>query len=531
MSFKTASKHSVLLKLGGFVVLLIFFLISIPGNKSEADDAFAYALLVDSGDAESIFAPRYLLFLPFFKLLSFIADQAGLNWSSYQVMVYFNCVCSALVLLIVYQVYTRVLQQRRIASIWGCLFLAFSYAYWRYSVEAEVYMLSNLLCISTLYMLLLPSANTARNVIIAALIAGVAILMYKPNAIPLFLSFGLPLLLKRRWKQLVIYYSIAGFVTILGYYLVYAWLQKEDGFISFFLDGSSKSYGSPFLTIFIMVTNVVASMFMYGIKPVQDMIAAKFPANMITEEVYATQQNLVFSQLALMSLVLLAITFLIVLLKRNRLGIRFNLTSVYGVLLLWVITYSLVLLYLDPNSPEPWTMLLLPLTMLFTNYVIYPFFIKKLYLFPFLLLGLLFLHNFLGGYIFIAKKDTDYSGFVADKAIEIAGENDLILSLGSRYTLSYIDYYSPAMICSPEQVFDACLEMAEATIRSGGKVYVLDDMINIDPVVKFRNPQSYEKVRLFAEKYKDHLLLVNENDMRCGKVYRLDYTGEIALPE
>lgn len=501
-----------------FTALFLFFLISFPGNRSEADDGFHYAYLVKTQGWAHLLQPRYLLFLPLCKVLYNLT-----RLDPYLLMCIVSSLCSAGTLLLCYRLMSRVMQLPRSAALWGCAFLLFSYGYWRYSVEAEVYSISNLFCVAVLYIIL-----RGRYVVLAGLLAGLAVLIYKPNAMPLFFVFPFAFLLKRRWASFFIYPAIGGLVVLAGYFLAYRYVTPSGTFLQFLAEGASRSYGSVFVTIFVVLSNVVATGFLYGIDPVEHFIRAKFPANLIVEEVYAANANGFGNLLAIITLLLLAVAMIVLLVIALRRLSRRNFRGEQGILLGWIIVYAGVLLYLDPNSPEPWTMLMVPLMLLLTAALIAPLFDNlRTSRFAWMVIALLFLHNFIGGYGVIAKEKSDYIAQRTGWLKEHAQKGDLILSLGSRSTLAYIVYYSPATICSPEQAFDHCMDLAEETLAAGHKVYLTDDMVNREAAVKFRGGKAYAEVEEFVKRYEPFLIPVNEEDGRYGRIYELRYEGTL----
>lgn len=502
-----------------FAALVLFFLISFPGNRSEADDGFHYAYLVKTQGWAHLLQPRYLLFLPVCKVLYLLT-----RLDPYLLMCVLSSLCSAGTLLLCYRFLSRVMQLPRSAALWGCAFLLFSYGYWRYSVEAEVYSISNLLCVAVLYIIM-----SGRSVVLAGLLAGLAVLIYKPNAMPLFFVFPFAFLIKRRWISFFVYPAIGGVVVLAGYFLAYSYVAPSGTFAQFLAEGASRSYGSVFVTIFVVLSNIVATGFLYGIDAVENFIRAKFPANLIVEEVYAANANGLGNKVAIVTLLLLAISMIALLVMALRRFSRRNLNWAQAVLLGWIIVYTCVLLYLDPNSPEPWTMLLVPLMLLLTAALFAPLFeSRRARRFAWIVLAILFLHNYAGGYGVIATEKSDYIAQRTGWLKQHAQKGDLILSLGSRSTLAYIVYKTPAEICSPEQAFDRCMQLAEETIAAGHKVYLMDDMVNREAAVKFRGGKAFAEVEAFVKQYEEYLVPVNLDDHRYGQVFELRYNGKLA---
>ncbi|WP_295127148.1 hypothetical protein [uncultured Chitinophaga sp.] len=526
MTAKTNPERSSLIYASiAFVALTLFFILSFPGNRSEADDGYHYAYLVRNSGYAYLFQPRYLFFLPLAKALY---QLFGGRIDAYWLMCAVSAACSALTLILAFRFQERVLKLGRSASLCGCALLLFAYGYWRYSVEAEVYAISNLFCIGVLYLILSKrEMNPLLLALVAGLIGGLGVLVYKPNAIPLFFCFPFAFFLRRYWIAAFVYGIVGVAVVIGGYYIVYNALSPQQTYTAFLMDGASQSYGSIFVTGFVLVSNILSTGFLYGIDTVETFIRGHFPANMIVEEVFAANTNGFWNYVACITLVITGIVLLWLIIKGLRHFTKRGFRSENWLLVLWIVIYGMVLLYLDPNSPEPWTMLLVPIVLLFNSWLVAPLFEKKLTFLPWLAVGLLAFHNLVGGYLLIRSEKSDYIVNRAAWLQKNTQPGDLVLSLGSGSMLAYIVYSTPASICSPEQVFDKCMQEAEKTIAAGHRVYIADDMINRDEAVKFRDPETYEKTAVFVQKYRQYLVLMNPGEDGIGKIYELKYGGKL----
>jgi hypothetical protein len=462
------------------------------------------------------------------KCLYVFFHWLGWQVDAYWLMCSISAVCSTVTLIVCFYFQKNVLKLGRNACVFGCALLLFAYGYWRYSVEAELYAISNIFCIGILYLILRnKNAKVVPLAILAGTLGAVAVLIYKPNAIPLFFCFPFAFLLRRSWAGLFIYGITGVVVVVAGYYLAYTFVAPAMGFKSYLLAGADMSYGSIFVTAFVLVSNVVSTGFLYGIDAIENFIRGHFPANMIVEEVYTANANGSWNYVACITLLLTGIAFLVLIIKGIRHFSR-KFSKENWLLVVWIVVYALVLLYLDPNSPEPWTMLLVPMALLFNSLLVAPLFEKKIGFLPWATVCLLALHNIIGGYLLIANKESDYIVYSTGWLKNNTHPGDLILSLGSGSTLAYIVYTTPAKVYSPEQEFGKCIEQAEQTIKAGHHVFIADDMINRDPSVKFRNPKTYAETAAFVEKYQKYLLLANPYDKKSGKIYELTYPGKLS---
>lgn len=509
-----------------FAALVLFFIVSLPGNRSEADDGYHYAFQVKTQTWAQLMEPRFLLFLPISRLCYNFLQLLGLHPDAYTMMCVLSALCSAGAIMVCYRLMRNVLQLEKGAALWGCAFLLFSYGYWRYSVEAEIYSISNLLCVYVLYLIF--TKDSPRMTLLAGFLAGLAVLIYKPNAMPLFFAFPFAYLIRRRWAGFFVYPLTGGVIILLGYLMAYQYVKPEGSYLNFLAAGASRSYGSPLVTLFVVLSNIAATQFLYGIDAIENFIRHKFPANIIVEEVFAANANGIWSYIAVGTLGLVALSMLLLLISAIRHFSRQHLRKEHAILLWWVIVYTLVLLFLDPNSPEPWTMLLLPIMLLVTCTLIAPLFTAGLTKLPWAVIIILFVHNVIGGYKVIAREDSDYIVNQCGWLKGHAQKGDLIITLGSGSMIAYFAYHVPAEVCAPEKVFDLCVDKAQAAIAAGKKVYLTENMLNRDDAIKFRHPEAVAKVAAFMERFRDSIVVANPGDtVKYAKVLELRARGPL----
>ncbi|MCW3465413.1 DUF2723 domain-containing protein [Chitinophaga nivalis] len=483
-----------------------------------------------TGTWVSLFEPRYLLFLPFAKSVYLLVQHLGfMQADAYLVMCNISSVCATVTLLVFYRFQRRVLLLTVANSIWGCLLLLFSYSFWRYAVEAEVYSLSNLLCIVVLYLVMRTVQQPRRllKAVLAGSLGGLAVLLYKPNAIPLFFCFPFIFLFSRQWKPFLLY-GFTGAITVVGiFYIVYTGFGiTTPGFLPYMLSGATYTEGSPLMSLFVLGSDVVATNFLYGIPVIRTFIQQHFPAHVIAEEIFAAARNGGWNYAALGTVIALAGSILWALIRYRKSISRNRLLPVQILLLAWVVIYAAMLLVLDPTSPEPWMMLVMPLILLLAfgaQRMFYGGRPKVLWL----IVVLLFLHNWIGGYRIIASKEGDYMAYSTGWLKTNTQPEDLVLSLGAGTTLAYIAYYTQARIGAPEQAFNRCLVLMDKTIRQGHKIYFTDDMVHPDPAIRYRDKTAYDSITAFLAQYRQYLVPVNPADMQHGRIYQFTFTGRL----
>ncbi len=506
--------------------ILILYLVSFPGNRHENDDGYSYAFAIRQFNYSDLFISRYLIFLPFSKWIWDSLRTLGLILDPYLLLCYLSVIFSLLTLVLFYYLIRKVFKLTIEFAVLSTLLLAFSYGYWRYSVEAEVYAVSNFLVLMV-FLLIPNSLNNHRlnlKVILISIIGGVGVLFYKPNFIPIFLAFPFLFIFKGKWKELGIYLGIGALFIVLSYYVVFNLSVKSEGnFLNFLLGGESSTPGNPFLSFFVTGSDLVAPNFIYGFKNISSFIHQRFPGNMIQEEVFAAKHNGIFNVIALFSLLGLIINFFILLYLRFKI---FNIkpsNRISYILAIWVIVYSIVLGILDPGSPEPWLMIIIPLIILFMYLIINPILNKKqsrFWIISFILL--LLFHNIIGGYLVIKDRNFDYNYYENKWIIEHAQKHDLVITLSSYTGLQYLLYFSKASICNPERSPNDWLNHLETTLKNGNQVFFDEKFIHPVDVIKFRSPELYRSIKTFLKKYSNNIKRCN-SESEGALVYKLNY--------
>lgn len=182
-------------------------------------DALSYILDVSRKPWQQLFHPHHLAYGPFGALMVSISqtDPArALQWAN----AIAGSLGSALLCAIVYRRWQRV-----DVAVLAALSCAFSYAYWYYAVEVEVYTLATLCIIAVMWCVMDPAPARGRwRLGLAVALAG-AVLFHQTNAlmaIPLFVRAWPDLraggVARRGWLI-----AGAGGVAIVG--LAYAWVM------------------------------------------------------------------------------------------------------------------------------------------------------------------------------------------------------------------------------------------------------------------------------------------------------------------
>src|SRR5688572_27200805 len=117
--------------------IVALYLLLLPANHSEAEDAFWYAYDVENGSLIDTLHPHHLLYIPLNRAIYL----TGITERSYPLMVGVNVVLGVATVCLFVLLLRKIGMPSGYALTMGAS-LAFSYGYWRYSVEVEVYILA-----------------------------------------------------------------------------------------------------------------------------------------------------------------------------------------------------------------------------------------------------------------------------------------------------------------------------------------------------------------------------------------------------
>lgn len=148
---------------------------------------------------------------------------------AYLLMCRISAVCAVMTLLIFYRLPHRARRHEPNDHIVGygaaCCFLPLR----RYAAEAEVYLLA-ILAVTALFYLAMRSINQGLSLPVAALtalFASVAVIIYKPNMIPVGFLFLLLFTRKENRLLTVGTTALAALIVVVGYYQAYQ-LNNEE---------------------------------------------------------------------------------------------------------------------------------------------------------------------------------------------------------------------------------------------------------------------------------------------------------------
>ncbi|WP_322816837.1 glycosyltransferase family 39 protein [Chloroflexus sp.] len=185
-------------------------------------DALSYILDVDRKPWPELFHPHHLLYGPLGAVIRAIATALGWQGSVEIWLQLVNAVAGAIGVSFLF-VICRSVTGSGIAALAATLWVGFSYAYWYYAVEVEVYTLAAVALIGVLWLLFKMAQQPTMHVSIwLGITQGLAVLGHQTNvllSVPIFLTIALAVTNRLRRLRLFISYLIPLLMVVGSAYL------------------------------------------------------------------------------------------------------------------------------------------------------------------------------------------------------------------------------------------------------------------------------------------------------------------------
>ncbi len=495
-SFK---KRSFSFSLVVLVLLGVFCLPPIE-NRTEAEDAFTYALEVEKLPYGQLFHPNHRLYHPLAKGIFVLSKQER----SFEVLAVFSGVMAVGSLFVFYFLIKKLTGAGNWQSLAWTVCLAFSYGFWRYAREVEVYAMGWLGCLSVLALFFLWKGGRpwVRGVMYAVVVV-VALNIHRALGPPLLVIGLVDLFIQRQW--------LAGLVSAGVGLLLYSVcevsadalptrkvsLAKRGELSDFFeeelkVDRKQLSKKRPFrlsslpkgaigLGVSLLGGNVLMAS-----EPVYEFFSKElFPYRFLAEEKMMVDGTsslwILFWLLGVFTVVFLIGTAGKMLWRSVRKGELPNSSEKWAVLA-GLGCYLVMIIVFEPGNPEMW-LLGLPLVWLALALWLPRFPCRQIWF----LGGALLVTNYVGGMFFLASKENDYHDQTSRLVRGEARAGDIYLmgtlnSVHARY-VRYAVEVEVSVVKVGDRRTDEFYRLVGQHIQQGRRVFVHESLVRKD--VKF----------------------------------------------
>lgn len=494
------------------LLLWVVYALTAPANHAEAEDVYDYALRVEQGTFAEQVGVNRLLALPFYGVAYDFAQEVGFRGRAFGFIIGLNRLLAvAAIFLFSCMVSSDPQGARRDrgGAIVCALLLAFSYGFWRYANEAEVYVLAMVLLLGAWAFVLMDRGRVGfwAGVVFSAL----GILSHLLNAIPLLLVVPLYYLLSKSWKKAMVHGVVVAMLVVAGYGVVWPFLDLQEL-------GAQHHFGEAGFGISNLVRgglafgqSLLGANFVFGFEPVRAALQELFPSRMLEEEFFmARQMGGWIPWAALCSLLLVVIAFVKTMFSKGVLKSN----VLWVVSLVWLLLYACAILRTEAGSAELWIPALVPFWICVIRWL-------KPRGAWMVVLGL-FVHNLIGGLMPVMSQKTDYHREKGRWLVANGTANDLVLTSYEPILIFYLNYFTPASVVNSGSM--ELGEIEKAIENSSGKVYALDTFFTPLSSMRERMPRLYDKMEFTGGALSERFVQIETNEF--GGVYLLKQLGE-----
>jgi len=510
-----------------FVLSFLFYLATAKfiENRTEADDAFEYATMVESAGHPWLYHPHHLLYGPSMKLGYNALQSMGFEGRAYGMLMLVSALSAAGSLFFFFLFCYRRYSLRPVSSLMATGMLAISYGFWRYAAEAEIMLPASLLVLIALYYAMEPQAR--RSAFLLSIIFSVlAVLMHIMNVVPVFLAIPCFYLLRHRWKAAALHVVLIAFIVV-SVYCIVAWMHLLHS------GGATQlteiSLGSFVKAMVAFCQCVVSGDFVVGLSSVRAFLSELFASRMLSEEFFLgvrlSRFLVLFSMLTYLVFGLLGVACLSramwvwknMVQHRERFQMPRGMATI-AVAIIWFLGYAGLLLCIEPGNPELWVMGLIPFWLIFCGLVLLPLTVDNRLWLPFSMLLVLFIHNGAGGIGVLGDPEKDYQHQKAKWIMEHATTDDVVITAADPVFDRYLRYHFDGQVLYLRQLSSKELRENKLPVTNG-EVYVLGDVFDQIKSLRIRFPGQTAEIERYAEMIRQKVVKIEDDEF--GGIYKV----------
>ncbi len=484
---------------------LALYCLTMPVNRGEAENAYAYALAVEQAPAAALLHPHHLLYLPAMRPLYQAARWVLPALRAFPVLVAVSLVAGAAATAVFFLLLTRRLRYSSDFGFIGASLLGLSYGAWRYAAEAEAFAPTLLFVILTLYLLTQARLDSGRA-LVAGLLGAVAILLHAVAVLPVLVAF--PLVLRRRPVRLALaYYAGALGVSAAVYALCPGGLARCV-LLSPLTELPAFRWQHIPLAASGFLQTIVCQNYLTAIPALAHVFRGALPHAMIEDDIFlghwAGWHSAAIPLCTFLGLIALAVVT--VRLARRAPPVLHNADDdpstelrrqrrlIHAVALLWLAVHSVLAVWVSPRNPQVW-ITALPALWLSLEIGLTARLWARLPALVAAAVPLLLLHNYLGGLVLLAEPAGDYQAVKAAWLIEHARPTDTIITAEAPGFVRYLRYHTEADIVDLYR-----REVTTRPLRVSGRVYVMPEVLDPIPALRRLYPGKQESIDRIAQR-------------------------------
>ncbi|MCB2136445.1 MAG: DUF2723 domain-containing protein [Rhodobacteraceae bacterium] len=518
-----------------FLILSLGYFLTAPANHSISIDPYYYARIITDEPLMSVPHPRGMLWIFAMQCLYRLVAVLVPDPDIFTLFAVLNAALTAIAVMLL----AHVLRSHFLvsgASAWlGAAFFAASYGVWRYATEIEIYAMAVLVAIFLLHMTFrldrCPQAGRGRGALQLAILGGVGALVYQPLAILSGMAIPIHLLLRGHVRWLPRYLVISGTIVALG--LVAGAMagssRSGDGAVGFLFQLRELFPELPTAKTALAVayglgSDILSANWLLAHAPVRDLFERVSPGAILDEEIYAATRAGWLAWVPLVTLPAAAVLFAVSLRVAIRHRVSGALSGAGPLLLIWLVLHGAMMTVLSPTGFEGWILALVPLTILWSVLCVGPCMAAGRAGLVGVLALVLVAHNGLAGIGIQFSPASDFFRARGTALIERTGPGDLIV-IGTNWNLQqYLDHMAAADVLRTDEAgMEATRAAIERVLSAGGRVVMLDDVVEPNADMKAARPVLSEEVAALAGTYLANGVRFETGDAGYG--YAIDPSG------
>ncbi len=430
-----------------FLAALVFLLLTVPANHNEAEDAYFYARMAESGRGAELFHRHHLLYLPLARSFWWAARALGLVARAFPALIGLSAIAGAATVALVWRLFPR-------GGPLAALGLLFSYGFWRYSATVEIY--APLAALSVAAFFCAARAERRAGWAWGAIGFAAAALLTHLAAGPAVLA-GIPILyaVRRQWARAFLHVAVVITLTV----AVYGAILSGPGAVVY---SDSAMVRPAVFSLRALLSalpaaghTVLSGNFVFAFPSAAERLETLFPHQMLHEEIFMGRNAPAWVRWFAPVTGVAAAAAVAALwggAVRRALRRRFRPeraeAAVFVGAAAWLAGAALLAFFFEATNPEMWIPALPALWVCVGCFAPPPGSAnrKALAALPSLAIAALLAHNAAGGFAPIWRAEGDYARHKTEWIANHAGPGDWILTADSHSVVTFLQYRSEAFV-------------------------------------------------------------------------------------